>query len=251
MRRRNAAPTWRVRRRSCSSCSSPPRRAGTRLPDLKVFICGGASVPPSLIRRATAYFERAVGHAGLRIHRGARDDGRRARRPRRAPPTPTAGRASPTSGSSQRRRHRPAAGRSARAARRCSSATCTRRTKPNPSTPTATSAPAISARWVGRSLVVTGRAKDIIIRNGENISPKEVEDILIGHPGIAEVAVVGLPDARTGERACAVHRRPRASQVPTSPRCASSSRDTASRRSKCRSRWPSGMRCPRTTQARC
>ena len=59
-------------------------------------------------------------------------------------------------------------------------------------------------RWDGDALVVTGRAKDIIIRNGENISPKEVEDILIGHPAIAEVAVVGLPDARTGERACAV-----------------------------------------------
>jgi non-ribosomal peptide synthetase component E (peptide arylation enzyme) len=61
------------------------------------------------------------------------------------------------------------------------------------------------ARWVdGAYLVVTGRAKDIIIRNGENISPKEVEDILIGHPQIAEVAIVGLPDPRTGERACAV-----------------------------------------------
>jgi non-ribosomal peptide synthetase component E (peptide arylation enzyme) len=56
----------------------------------------------------------------------------------------------------------------------------------------------------GSYLVVTGRAKDIIIRNGENISPKEVEDILIGHPDIAEIAIVGLPDARTGERACAV-----------------------------------------------
>ncbi|HNA50675.1 MAG TPA: AMP-binding protein, partial [Mycobacterium sp.] len=53
-------------------------------------------------------------------------------------------------------------------------------------------------------LVVTGRAKDIIIRNGENIAPKEVEDVLIGHPDVAEVAVVGLPDPRTGERACAV-----------------------------------------------
>jgi non-ribosomal peptide synthetase component E (peptide arylation enzyme) len=60
-------------------------------------------------------------------------------------------------------------------------------------------------RWVDDTyLVVTGRAKDIIIRNGENISPKEVEDILIGHPQIAEVAIVGLPDPRTGERACAV-----------------------------------------------
>ena len=59
--------------------------------------------------------------------------------------------------------------------------------------------------WVDDAyLVVTGRAKDIVIRNGENISPKEVEDLLAGHPGIAEVAVVGLPDARTGERACAV-----------------------------------------------
>ena len=60
-------------------------------------------------------------------------------------------------------------------------------------------------RWEdGGHLVVTGRAKDIIIRNGENISPKEVEDVLIGHPGIAEIAVVGVPDERTGERACAV-----------------------------------------------
>ena len=60
-------------------------------------------------------------------------------------------------------------------------------------------------RWVDDEyLVVTGRAKDIIIRNGENISPKEVEDLLADHPAIAEIAVVGLPDERTGERACAV-----------------------------------------------
>ena len=60
-------------------------------------------------------------------------------------------------------------------------------------------------RWVdGAYLVVTGRAKDIIIRQGENISPKEIEDILIGHPDIAEIAIVGLPDPKTGERACAV-----------------------------------------------
>jgi acyl-CoA synthetase (AMP-forming)/AMP-acid ligase II len=60
-------------------------------------------------------------------------------------------------------------------------------------------------RWVDDEyLVVTGRAKDIIIRKGENISSKEIEDILIGHQGIAEVAVVGVPDERTGERACAV-----------------------------------------------
>ncbi len=53
-------------------------------------------------------------------------------------------------------------------------------------------------------VVVTGRLKDVIIRNGENISAKEVEDLLFDHPSIADVAVVGMPDARTGERACAV-----------------------------------------------
>ena len=51
---------------------------------------------------------------------------------------------------------------------------------------------------------VTGRVKDIIIRNMENISAKEVEDLLFTHPAIADVAVIGLPDARTGERVCAV-----------------------------------------------
>src|SRR3546814_20184161 len=50
----------------------------------------------------------------------------------------------------------------------------------------------------------TGRAKDTIIRKGENIAPKEIEDLLLGHPQIAEVAIVGVPDARTGERAIAV-----------------------------------------------
>ena len=53
-------------------------------------------------------------------------------------------------------------------------------------------------------VAITGRVKDVIIRKGENISAKEVEDILFTHPKIADVAVVGLPDARRGERACAV-----------------------------------------------
>jgi len=51
---------------------------------------------------------------------------------------------------------------------------------------------------------VTGRLKEIIIRNGENISAKEIEDLLYAHPKIAEAAVIGLPDPRTGERCCAV-----------------------------------------------
>jgi len=51
---------------------------------------------------------------------------------------------------------------------------------------------------------ITGRLKDIIIRKGENISAKEIEDLLFAHPAVADVAVVGLPDAASGERACAV-----------------------------------------------
>ena len=46
-------------------------------------------------------------------------------------------------------------------------------------------------------------SRDIIIRNGENIAAKEVEDLLITHPLIREIAVVGVSDAETGERVCA------------------------------------------------
>jgi acyl-CoA synthetase (AMP-forming)/AMP-acid ligase II len=53
-------------------------------------------------------------------------------------------------------------------------------------------------------VTITGRLKDVIIRKGENISAKEVEDLLYQHPKVADVGVIGLPDARTGERACAV-----------------------------------------------
>ena len=53
-------------------------------------------------------------------------------------------------------------------------------------------------------VTITGRLKDVIIRHGENISAKEVEDLLYSHPAVADVAVIGLPDPKTGERACAV-----------------------------------------------
>src|SRR5512136_789510 len=46
---------------------------------------------------------------------------------------------------------------------------------------------------------ITGRKKDIIIRGGENVSPVEVEDILLQHPAVAEAGVVGIPDAVYGE----------------------------------------------------
>lgn len=52
-------------------------------------------------------------------------------------------------------------------------------------------------------LRITGRAKDLIIRGGENVYPREVEEFLYTHPKVAEVQVVGLPDAKLGEAVCA------------------------------------------------
>lgn len=56
----------------------------------------------------------------------------------------------------------------------------------------------------GGNLRIIGRLKDIIIRKGENISPREVEELLAEHADVDDVAVVGLPDPASGERCCAV-----------------------------------------------
>ena len=50
---------------------------------------------------------------------------------------------------------------------------------------------------------ITGRIKDMIIRGGENIYPKEIEDFLYTHPKVSDVQVVGVPDERYGEEAYA------------------------------------------------
>ncbi len=55
----------------------------------------------------------------------------------------------------------------------------------------------------GDHIVCTGRVKDLIIRAGENISAKEIEDVLLSSPLIAEAAVVAMPSSRTGEAICA------------------------------------------------
>ncbi|MYR42093.1 long-chain fatty acid--CoA ligase, partial [Streptomyces sp. SID5910] len=48
------------------------------------------------------------------------------------------------------------------------------------------------------------RKKDIVIRGGYNVYPREVEEVLMRHPGVAQVAVIGLPDELHGEEVCAV-----------------------------------------------
>jgi fatty-acyl-CoA synthase len=50
---------------------------------------------------------------------------------------------------------------------------------------------------------IAGRLEDMIIRGGENIYPREIEDVLFAHPGVAEVAVVGVPDEVWGEQVAA------------------------------------------------
>jgi cyclohexanecarboxylate-CoA ligase len=176
------------------------QRAGSRLPDLKLFVCGGASVSPSLIRRAAAYFEPAI---ITRVY-GSTE----------VPVT--------TIGSLQRADHaadtdghvgladiKLVGGNEAGEIYARGPQMLVGYQHPEDDAESFDAEGYFRtgdlARWVDDEyLVVTGRAKDIIIRNGENIAPKEVEDILTGHPGIAEIAIVGLPDARTGERACAV-----------------------------------------------
>jgi len=175
----------------------------TRLPDLKVFICGGASVPPSLIYEAAEYFEKArvtrvygstevpvttVGSLGFDELRYAAetdgsvgiaevqlfgDRGRQGEVLVRGPQM-LVGYIHPED-------------------------------EAHVFTEDGYYRTGDMGTWIDdRYLSITGRSKDIIIRNGENIAPKELEDLLLDDDVIQEIAIVGLPSERTGEYACAV-----------------------------------------------
>jgi acyl-CoA synthetase (AMP-forming)/AMP-acid ligase II len=67
------------------------------------------------------------------------------------------------------------------------------------------------------AVLITGRIKDIIIRKGENVSAKEVEDVLYAHPKVADVAVLGIPDEERGEMVVAFVVPKEAGDPPTIP----------------------------------
>lgn len=173
--------------------------ADERLKNLRVFICGGASVPPALIRRAAEWFDQT---AVTRVY-GSTE----------VPVT--------TVGAAHREEIDVAAdtdGRAGIAEIRLEAGGQVLARGPQMLAGylhLEDEADAFDAEGFYRTgdlgclrpdgaLVITGRAKDLIIRKGENIAPKEVEDALIEHPAVREAAVVGLPDPSTGERAWAV-----------------------------------------------
>lgn len=175
------------------------RNAGTRLPDLKLFICGGASVPPALIREASAYFEKAIvsrvyGSTEVPVStvgvidradltHAAETDGRPGIATVKIAPDGEIRARGPQMMVGYVHSEDETASFDADGFYRTGDQGC----------------------WIdGDHLVVTGRIKDLIIRNGENIAPKEIEDLLIDHPDVSEIAIVGVPDTRTGERAVAI-----------------------------------------------
>jgi acyl-CoA synthetase len=87
-------------------------------------------------------------------------------------------------------------------------------------------------------LTITDRAKDIIIRGGENLSPAEIEGALATLPGLAEIAVVAAPDERLGEHACAVIRM----QPDTAPVTLSDVTAHLATQGIARQKWPEELR---------
>jgi acyl-CoA synthetase (AMP-forming)/AMP-acid ligase II len=99
-------------------------------------------------------------------------------------------------------------------------------------------------------LTITDRISDVIIRGGENISAQEVEEILLGLDGVAEVAVVAEPDRRFGERAVALVRLREGSTAPTLPAV----REHLASRQLAKQKWPESLRVvndfPRTASGK-
>ncbi len=185
------------------------RGSDERLESLRYYMCGGAAVPPSLMREAAAYFPNCIPFRlfgateapsmtrgpSLRedLDLGAETDGRLYRCEVRIVDVNTG---EPV-----------AAGEEGEIlVREPSMALGYARAEDNVDAYDADGFFRMGdlGRLVsGDHIVCTGRRKDLIIRAGENISAKEIEDVLIRCPRIAEVAVVAMPSPKTGEKICA------------------------------------------------
>ena len=174
---------------------------------LRKFLCAGAPIPPALIDRVyreldlkvcslwgmTESLSSTLTEPERALEKSSKTDGR--------PLDGVAVKVLRMDGS-------PAAGRRDRrcsrcAARRCASATTSAPTWSR-STPRAGSTPATSPIMDDEGYIrINGRIKDIIIRGGENVPIVEIENLLFKHPAVLSAALVGYPDSRLGERACA------------------------------------------------
>ena len=184
------------------------RAAGSRLPSLRRFSCGGAAVSPSLIRDAQATFAQA---SAFRVYGSseAPNIGQGYADPADGEP------AAETDGRAIDYELRIVAESGLDAAAGQDGEILAR----GPALFRGYTDPALNREAfdadgffrtgdIGRitaagALVVTGRKKDLIIRGGENLSPKEIEDALLSHPDIRDVAVIGVPHPRLGEVVCA------------------------------------------------
>jgi cyclohexanecarboxylate-CoA ligase len=180
-------------------CDEYARRGSAS--SLTGFVCGGADVPPALVRRAAevlgAVVVRAYGLTEMpTVTCGGPDDPARIRQD-------TDGR---LTGSSEARLAGPVDGVGELEVR--GPELCLGYLDPAHTAESFTAdgwfrTGDLATISPGGGITIAGRAKDIIVRGGENISVKEVEDYLLEHPAVGDVAIVGVPDDTLGERACA------------------------------------------------
>jgi acyl-coenzyme A synthetase/AMP-(fatty) acid ligase len=181
---------------------------GTRLPSLRFFACGGAAVPPAVIRHANAVFAKPVafrifgcseaplvtmGFQGSRdAELAATTDG--AIRDYEVHVRDDEGRLLPAGGEGEILVRGPAMMLGYLDPEQTAAAIDREGFYATGD---------IGLITTDRAILITGRKKDLIIRGGENISAKEIEDVLHQHPAVAEAAVVAMPHERLGEGICA------------------------------------------------
>ncbi|OKO78284.1 AMP-binding protein [Bradyrhizobium sp. AS23.2] len=183
-------------------------RVGSRLPSLKVFACGGAAVPPDLVKRANALF---AGGRATRVY-GSTEA-----------PMITLGFVEPETEALAAETDGRIVDYEVRIVDELDRNVSTRGEGEilarGPALFVGYADPAETAAaftadgyfrmgdigLIGKedSVLITGRKKDLIIRGGENISAKEIEDILHRHPAVREAVAVSMPHARLGETVCA------------------------------------------------